>query len=377
MKFSFKTGFKIGITVFLTYFAIINSSYISGLFFLILSALKPLAVGALIAFIVNIPMSFFEGIYFPNSANNKLITRTRRPISLVLALLLIGGVIYLLLALVIPELKHLLDEIPQLIKNISSSDFVTKWIPENVPYLVDVIDFESFDIQSLLSKSLDVLGDSVGGVFNFSYGLVMSAFTAVITTVISFIFSIYLLVGKNKLAGNFKRLLNVVVNDKISTRVLHVISVVNDSFRKFFVGQFTESLILGTLCILGMLLFGFPYATMIGVLIGFTALIPVAGAYIGSIFGFIVILADTNFVTAMLFLVFIIILQQLEGNIIYPKVVGNSVGLPAFWVLVAVSSGGVIGGILGMLFAVPLFASIYKLTKEYVNKKEKACDIIV
>lgn len=375
MKFNLKIGFKIGLTVFLTYIAITYSSMITDLLATFISALKPLMVGAFIAFVVNIPMSFYEKIYFPKRLSSKIVTATKRPVCMILAYLSIIIVIYFMLAMVIPELircgAQLMSKIPQLYNSIASSEFVTEWIPTHIPYLVENFDFGSVDIREIVTKSLQVIGDSIGGVFNFSFTLLASVFSTLVTAVVSIIFSVYLLIGKNKLAAQIKRISSVVLKPSVKDVILHVAEVISDSFRKFFVGQFTEAIILGVLCTVGMLIFRFPYASMIGVLIGFTALIPVAGAYIGAILGAVMIMTESSFVTALLFVVFIVVLQQLEGNIIYPKVVGNSVGLPALWVLVAVTVGGVLGGIFGMLVAVPIFASAYKLSKEYVKSKEE------
>ena len=375
MKFDLKTGFKIGLTVFLTYVAITYSSMITELLATFISALKPLIVGAFIAFVVNIPMSFYEKIYFPKSSSKKVIVATKLPVCMSLAYLSIIAVVYFLLAMVIPELircgAQLVAKVPQLYNNIVNSEFVTEWMPTHIPYLMENFDFGSINVQDIVTKSLQVIGDSIGGVFNFSFTLLASVFSTVVTAVVSIIFSVYLLIGKNKLASQFKRVMSVIFKPSIKDGILHILDVVNDSFRKFFIGQFTEAIILGILCTVGMLIFRFPYASMIGVLIGFTALIPVAGAYIGATLGAVMIMTESSLITALLFVAFIVVLQQLEGNIIYPKVVGNSVGLPSLWVLVAVTVGGVLGGIFGMLLAVPAFAAVYKLSKEYVRSKER------
>jgi len=156
--------------------------------------------------------------------------------------------------------------------------------------------------------------------------------------------------------------------EKQGRKISYVTGVINDSFHRYIVGQFTEAIILGVLCALGMLVFGFPYAGMIGALIGFTALIPVAGAYIGGVVGFIMILTVSP-VKALLFIVFLVVLQQLEGNLIYPKVVGGSLGLPAIWVLAAVTIGGALMGISGMLIGVPIAASVYRLIRDDMRRK--------
>jgi len=375
MKIDFKLCFKVGLSVFLTYIAISYCNVITGLLSALVSALKPLIIGFMIAFIVNIPMSMFERCYFPNKNDNAFISRTRKPVCLFLAYATIIGLLYLLLSMVIPELfecfAQLISKIPQTYDRIINSKLFTEWIPNNIPYLVDNFDFSSLDIQGLMEKTIQIVGDSLGNVFNFSFALISSVFSTIISLVVSIIFSLYILLSKEKLKAHVKRLLSVTLNVRINNVVQHVLSVLSESFKKFFVGQFTEAIILGVLCSLGMMLFKFPYATMIGVMIGFTALIPVAGAYIGAVFGAIMIMTEESFLTVLLFIVFIIVLQQLEGNLIYPRVVGSSVGLPALWVLVAVTIGGALGGIFGMLISVPIFAAGYRLTKEYVQYKEQ------
>ena len=178
-----------------------------------------------------------------------------------------------------------------------------------------------------------------------------------------------MLIDKEKFFSQTKRVCKSYLSEKHFDKVSHVSAVVNNSFRRYIVGQFTEAIILGVLCSVGMLVFGFPYAGMIGTLIGFTALIPVAGAYIGAGVGAVMILTVSP-LKALLFLVFILVLQQLEGNLIYPKVVGNSLGLPALWVLAAVTVGGALAGVLGMLLGVPIAAAAYQLVREDLHRRE-------
>ena len=177
----------------------------------------------------------------------------------------------------------------------------------------------------------------------------------------------YVLLDKEKLGRQTKCLIRTYV-PRASERIFYVTRVVDESFHSFIVGQCIEAVILGILCIIGMLIFQFPYAVMIGVFIGFTALIPIAGAYIGAAVGAIMILTVSP-LQAVQFLIFIVVLQQLEGNLIYPKVVGESIGLPGIWVLTAITVGGGVLGIGGMLIAVPLFATGYRLLKEDVIRR--------
>ena len=199
----------------------------------------------------------------------------------------------------------------------------------------------------------------------FVAGTVSTVFSGAVTTLLSVIFTIYLLSGKDRLRAQCHRLMRFALRPKHYDRACYVLRVLNDSFHRYIVGQCTEALILGALCTAGMLILQLPYATMIGALVAFTALIPVAGAYIGAAVGAFMILTISP-VQALIFLVFLVVLQQLEGNLIYPRVVGASLGLPGIWVLAAVTVGGSLMGIFGMLLAVPLAAAVYRLMRENI-----------
>ena len=185
-----------------------------------------------------------------------------------------------------------------------------------------------------------------------------------------FVFAFYLLAQKEKLGRQVKKASNAILKPKPAQNLTNVTKLTNSVFTKFITGQFTDACIIGVLCFIGMLIFRMPYAAIISVLIGFTALIPIFGAFIGAGVGAFLILLESP-VKAFWFIVFIIILQQIEGNLIYPKVVGKSVGLPGIWVLVAVTVGGSLAGVLGMLFSVPVSTVLYVLFKEFVNNKTK------
>ena len=197
--------------------------------------------------------------------------------------------------------------------------------------------------------------------------IVSSVASGTVTIVLAVIFSIYLLLGKEKLRNQADRILNKCINKDIYAKIKYLLCVLDDCFHKYIVGQCTEAVILGILCTVGMLVLGIPYATMTGTVIAFTALIPVAGAYIGASVGAFMILTVSP-MKAVVFLIFLVILQQVEGNVIYPRVVGSSMGLPAIWVLTAVTIGGGMMGIMGMFVGVPVAAAIYRLLREYVNQ---------
>ena len=213
---------------------------------------------------------------------------------------------------------------------------------------------------------LSTLTSGVTNVMSAVITTVSSVFSALVTGLLAVIFSIYILLGKDSLKEQFGKLLRRFLNPKWQGRMCYVMHTVDDCFHRYIVGQCLEAVIIGCLCAFGMGLLRLPYATMIGALVGFTALIPVAGAYIGAGVGaFMILTVDP--VQALVFLIFLVILQQLEGNLIYPRVVGSSLGLPGIWVLAAVTVGGGIMGIGGMLLGVPLAAAAYRMLRDDVD----------
>lgn len=216
-------------------------------------------------------------------------------------------------------------------------------------------------------KLPDFLLNGLGGAMGVATGIVSSIISGTVTFFVALIFSIYLLYGKEKLADQFERLFRRYLPDRLTDKLFYVLGVLDTSFTSFITGQCIEAVILGTLCMLGMLILRLPYAVMTGCLIGFTALIPIAGAYIGATVGALMIFTVSP-VQSVIFLIYLVILQQIEGNLIYPRVVGSSIGLPGIWVFAAVTVGGGIMGIAGMLIGVPLTSAIYRLLKNDVNK---------
>ena len=214
----------------------------------------------------------------------------------------------------------------------------------------------------------------MGSTVSTIYSAVSSVFSAIVTFFISLIFSVYLLLGKEQLQDQGKRLLHNYMRPKWVGKIMYVLNIVNDSFHRYIVGQCLEAVILGLLCMIGMFILGLPYAVMIGTLIGFTALIPVAGAYIGAGVGAVMVFTVSP-VEALIFLIFVLVIQQVEGNLIYPKVVGNSIGLPAIWVLATVTIGGSLMGISGMLIGVPVAAALYRLIREDMARREAASGV--
>lgn len=368
MNLQWKTMIKAAITIFCLFLAIEYWPSVASLLQSIISAAYPVVLGLMMAYILNILMRFYEKHYFPK-ANSVFVKKSKRPICLVISILTLILIIVFVISMVVPELasciQTLMKGIPPLMAKLTDSQFLEEHLPSQVySWLV------SLDWNKIVEKAYLGMKSRVGGAASALIVVLSSAFSKAIMFFLAFIFTIYFLLGKEKLTSQAKRLMGAYLSEKSKGRLLHVFSVMNSSFSKFIVGQCTESVILGALCMFGMWVFRFPYAVMVGTLIGFTALIPVAGAYIGAGAGAIMI-ATISFPKALLFIVFIVILQQLEGNLIYPRVVGNSINLPAVWVLAAITVGGGIMGIGGMLLGVPLAASIYTLIKENVERREK------
>lgn len=367
-KVSWITCLRAGVTVFALYLAIHYWESAAAFVVLVAGALFPLIIGGAAAYIINILMSFYERHWFPRS-KREAVRKSRRPVCMLLAVLTLIAIVAAVVALVVPQLiscaQLLWAEVPDAVDGILGWLKAQTWLPGEIRSYA-----ESIDWKSRLTEMIRMVTSGLGSVMGFVAGTVSSVFSGTVTTLLSVIFAIYLLGGKDRLAAQGKRLLRTYLPAKWNERVLHVLSVLNDSFHRYIVGQCTEALILGGLCTLGMLLLQLPYATMIGALVAFTALIPVAGAYIGAAVGAFMILTVSP-VKALVFLIFLVVLQQLEGNIVYPRVVGSSIGLPGIWVLTAVMLGGSLLGIFGMLLAVPLFAAGYRLLREDVQRREK------
>ena len=364
----FKKYLILIIVAIVGYWTINNLRIVGNLLSNILNIIFPFVLGGCLAFILNIPMTFFEK-KLSNSRKKKTKKEKNKKLirifSIIFAIIVIVLIFTLIFKLIVPELVDivnlLIDNIPYYVEEL------TKLIKEYGKDSIDIntiIQNQNEDIEEIKEQIINKIPSLVTS----SISIVTRVVNGIVDFFIAIVFAIYILIDKEKLQEQFKKLIYSYFSKEKADRILSIGITANSTFKNFFTVQCLEASILGTLCIIGMLILRLPYAVPIGVLIGVTALIPVVGAFIGIIIGAILILSVSP-IKVITFVIFVLILQQIEGNLIYPRVVGNSVGLPGMWVLVAVSIGGSLGGIVGMLLGVPIASIIYTLIKKDVNKK--------
>jgi predicted PurR-regulated permease PerM len=335
----------------------------------LLGLLTPLIMGFVIAFLVDLLVRPFERLF------NRLFGRTRklsRPLAILFAVIVVVALFLGVLLILIPQLKIAIEQfvvrLPVLFADLESA--VASFVSSRPEWQSAFT-----QVQAFFEGIRDKYFPSMPSVADYALGLVGSALTTTIQFAIGSIFSLYLLFGKKKLLFQYNRLLDVYGKPGYIKRIKGVLTVVNQTFSRFFAGQLLEAFILGGLCTLGMMIFRFPYALTVGTVVGMTALIPMIGAYIGGAIGFVLIFPD-NFKLALFFILYLVLLQQLEGNLIYPRVVGNSVGLPGIYVFAAIILGGGLWGILGILFGVPAVASVYHLIRMDMDHRKEESAIV-
>lgn len=372
MRIEWKSCLRVGVSVFLLYLAIYYWAGVENLAMLAVQAAFPLTMGAVIAYVANILMSYYERRL---SCTKKVWQNIKRPVCMLMAFVTVIAAFVLLIRLIIPQLIScfgvLLEALPGAIES------MYHWLEKNFGISAmlssqsEILPSTNSDWENLLKKFGGVLLNGVGGAMNAVVEVTSTVVGGIVTLFMSIIFAIYILLGKEKLASQFDRLMRRILGEWCSSKVEKVLHVLNDCFHSYIVGQCLEAVIIGSLCAVGMMLLRLPYALMIGALVGVSALIPIAGAYIGAAVGAVMIFSVSP-MQAIIFLVFLLILQQIEGNLIYPKTVGSSLGLPGIWVLASVTIGGGVMGVLGMILFVPLTATVYRLLTEYVQSGDAA-----
>lgn len=371
MNFNKRNIMDIAKYLFLALFAVLVVKYSENIFSKIgniSGATVPLISGLAMAYVLNILMKKLEKIYFPKS-KNEIINKSRRAVCIFLAILLIIFILVIVALIVIPELVNaisvIIAAIPKFVEDIikfidTNSDKYE--VVENTLVTLQI------DVNEISRSVMTFASSLLTGVLNSIILFASTMANSLINFIISLVFAIYALANKEKLSYQIKKVMKAFLKNKSIEKINYVFHVINESFSNFIVGQCVEAVIIGGLCTAGMFVFSFPYAVTVGVFISVTALIPIVGAYLGAALGAFIILTVSP-LKAVLFLLYITILQQLENTLIYPKVVGSSIGLPGIWVFAAITLGAGLGGIVGMLLSVPVAATIYKLFVDKVNKR--------
>lgn len=360
------------------FFGVFNSSIIWQALGRIINLLQPFLIGCAIAFVLNVPLRFFEKRVFRLNPDKKVKSK-HRALSIVLSIAAICAGMTILVMVIVPQLIDsvtlLISYVPDYLHQLSvllgklpdESGTIKKYITE-----INSISPQKIEstLSGFVSSGFGGNADVIGSALLSTVGFFSSIFTRIVNFVIAFVFAIYILMSKETLAIQARKMCYAFMPPAQAHYFIHVCQVSFAKFYSFITGQLMEAVILGTLCTIGMVIFRFPYALMIGVLTGFCALIPVVGAFIGGAVGALLILTVSP-MKALGFLVFLMCLQQIEGNVIYPKVVGSSVGLPSMWTLFAITTGAVLMGLVGILLFVPLCAVIYYLIAETVHARLK------
>ena len=336
----------------------------------------PFVLGGAIAFLTNVPMSFLEKKIFENvKKKNKIFRKLKRPISLILTIVLVVGVIALVMFGVIPQLTRTMGTLVT-----SINDFIPQmqsWIGEffhNNQEIMNLVDQIEFDPDQAIKWGISLLGNGAGNMMNTTMSAVGSIVSGVATFFIAFSFACYILFQKEKLHIQIRKVFFAFLPRQKADTFLKVCSLTYRTFANFLAGQCLEAVILGSMFVVTLSILRMPYALLIGILIAFTALIPIFGAFIGCAVGsFLIFMVNPQ--QAILFVIVFLVLQQIEGNLIYPHVVGESVGLPSIWVLAAVTIGGNLMGIVGMLVFIPLLSVLYTIFREFVYLRLKKQNI--
>mgnify|MGYP000436969604 FL=1 len=371
-----KRDIKKNIILIITYialiiFVLVNFEKILSILGYIINIFSPFIFGVIVAFVLNVLVNFIERKLF-GKVKKKTWLKIKRPLSITISVVLVIFIIVFIMNLLIPQLKN-------------SVSLFTDSLPtykEDIINIMNKFNLEETTIKKV-SDYLDnfgrVITDYIKGnskdVITVTTEVATSLIAIISKAVIAIVFAIYIIAQKETLKRQFNKLMSAYLKPRTVNRINKYASMANTTFSNFVTGQCLEALIFGSLCFLGMLILRLPYATTIAVLLGFTALIPVFGAFIGTFLGAFLILMISP-IKAIIFVVFILVLQQIEGNLIYPKVVGKSVGLPGIWVLLSVTIGASVGGILGMLIATPLCSLLYILLRQAVNDRINSNKIV-
>lgn len=333
-----------------------------------LALFSPFLIGGGIAFLINVVLNPLERCW--NRVCKKAPAKLTRPVCLTISAVFVIGILFAVAFMMIPSLRESMDEF---IQNIPIYvDEIGLWWADTVHFAAKyniVLPEYAIDADLLMEKITAFINDEGSGIITVTWGAATSILSGLVDVLLAFVFALYLLAKKEVVAAHLKKLITTVLSQTRAKRLLGIASLTNQTFTNFVSGQLTEAVIIGVLCLFGMLILRIPYAGAVSAFVAVTALVPIFGAWLGGGLGvFLILLAEP--IKAVWFIVYLLILQQVEGNLIYPKVVGKSVGLPGLLVLMAVTIGGRAFGVLGMLFSVPVCAVLYSLYQEFLQKSD-------
>lgn len=348
-----------------------NWNSIMGLVGSIYKTLGPIINGAIFAYILNLLMVRYERLLSKLQVKMPLIKELKRPVSMLLSLLTFVLAVIMILVLVLPQLSTAISRFIEVIPSVST--WLQKAIEEYdayFPQLQTLMSQLNINWGSLIQQSMTVLNTLSSNFLNITFNTITGVASNTINSILSLMVALYILGSKERLLLQSKRVIMAYLKPGHAQTLLDIIRLMNESFTNFFVGMTLEGIILGSLVTVAASIFNLPYAGMLGVIAGVMALIPIIGGYISAAVGTLMLLAVSPS-QALFYLIMVIIIMQLEGNLIYPRVVGGSIGLPGLWVLVAFTVGGGLMGISGMILGIPLAATLYKLLGRDVLMREK------
>lgn len=341
--------------------------------FFVLNILTPFILGGAIAFVLNVPMNFVQRHLFDEERikKSKVLQKMARPVSMILVLIAVFGIVAIIMFILIPQLGETFANLGRSIQAFipQIQEWAARLFNDNKE-IMDTVNNLEFDWNKIMDTGINFFKNGAGSVVNSTITAAKSIVSGLTTFFIAFVFAMYILLQKEKLGVQAKKVLFAFVRRGRAEATVEVLSLTYNTFSSFLTGQCVEAVILGSMFAVSMTILKLPYALLVGVLIAFTALIPIFGAFVGCGVGaFLIFMVDP--MKALIFVVLFLVLQQIEGNLIYPHVVGNSVGLPSIWVLAAVSIGGSLMGVVGMLIFIPIVSVVYALFREIVYLKLK------
>ena len=350
----------------LFYLAIRNIGVVVDYLGAFLNIIFPFILGGAIAFIINVPMTRLEHLMFKRTEKMQ---KARRPISILVTLFIVIGIIIVAMYIIIPQIGQTLVTVAKQLPDAISS--LQDWFTAKTSYwesLQNLAEQLSINWEDMAKDIANTIKDFASNMVGVGFGAVVDIASALLNFVIGFIFALYILFKKEKLGRQGKQVIYALTKEPTANKILYILTLANHTFSRFISGQCLEACILGLMFFVTMSIIGLPYAMLISVMIAFTALIPMVGAFLGCVFGALLILIESP-TDAVIFVIMFLILQQIEGNLVYPHVVGGSIGLPSIWVLVAITVGGNLMGVVGMIIFIPICSVLYSLFRLYIKDR--------